>query len=258
MSAIACSGTRPLCRTAGFAIIELAIALFIVALLLGAVLVPLQSQVETRRFDETQRTLDVAREALLGYAAAYGYLPCPADAASNGQEPSVGVDHITGACPSYFGFLPGALLSLAPVDAQGYALDAWSNRIRYAVSNEPVAGIAAPFTRSGGMSAATIPSVGAAANLLHVCGSGTGVIAGTSCGAATTLATRAVIVVWSLGPNAATGGGTSADEAQNMNSDRLFVSRVRSTASGNEFDDVVSWVPSAIIISRLVAAGQLP
>jgi prepilin-type N-terminal cleavage/methylation domain-containing protein len=245
----------------GFTLIELAVGVFIIALLLGSVLVPLRTQVESRRIDETQRILENAREALLGYAAAYGYFPCPADSTSNGYEPAAGVDHATGACPSYHGFLPAALLGITPVDGQGYAIDAWAysaNRIRYSISNYTVGGIATPFTRSGGMAAATIPALGAAANLFHVCASGIGVNGSTDCGTAGTLTSRAVFVVWSAGANATTGGGTSAHEAQNLNGNRLFVSRARSNVAGGEFDDILVWVAPALVVSRLVAAAQLP
>ena len=94
----------------GFTLLELAVTLFIVTLLLGGVLVPLQTQMEIRKSEETQRLLEQAREALLGYAASYGYFPCPADAASGGQEPAVGVNHGTGVCPSYYGFLACSLI----------------------------------------------------------------------------------------------------------------------------------------------------
>ena len=63
--------------TAGFTLIELAVSMFIIALLLGAVLVPLATQVEQRQVSETQKTLDDAKEALVGFALANGYLPCP-------------------------------------------------------------------------------------------------------------------------------------------------------------------------------------
>lgn len=251
--------------TSGFTLLEMALALFVMALVLGSLMVPLQTQIESRKIEESQRILQQAREALLAYASAYGYFPCPADATSNGQEPSAGVDHSTGACPAYSGFLPAALLSLAPVDGNGYGLDAWgssANRIRYAVSNQTIAGITSPFTRSGGMAAATIPSLGAANNLLYVCASGIGIVADTSCGTALTLAAAAAVTVWSVGSNASTGGA-SVHEAENPNpnggsSDRIFVSRQRSEVSGNEFDDIVTWIPVSIVISRLVATGQLP
>lgn len=241
--------------------IELAVAIVVIALLLGSILVPLQAQVESRKIDETQKILDQARDALLGYAAAYGYFPCPADAASNGQEPA-GTDHTTGACPTWYGFLPAARLGFAPTDANGYALDAWgltANRIRYAVSNQTVNGITNPFTRVNGMRNAGMANITNAA-LLYVCNSGGGVNPGVNCGTAVTLTSNAPVVIWSVGPNAPTGG-TSVDEAENPNpnggsADRIFVSRTRSEAPA--FDDIVTWIGSPATFNRLIASGQLP
>ena len=272
---------RILLAGAGFSLIEMAMSLGVIALVIGSVIVPLQNQVESRKIDETKRMLEQAREALLGYAAAYGYFPCPADTASNGNEPTSGVDHSTGVCPSYFGFLPAALLGLSPTDQQGYAIDSWGggttagkNRIRYAIASQTVAAVTTPFTRSGGMAAANIPNLGAASDLLHVCASATGVNGATDCGSATSLTSRAVFVVWSVGANSATTGGLSADEAQNPNPcpnpgqtacspaggsvDRIFVSRSKSTITGQEFDDILLWTSPVVVVSRLIAAGQLP
>lgn len=259
-----------ICRTKvrqiprGFTVIEMAVVLVVIALLLGSLLVPLQTQVESRKFDETQRLLDQAREALLGYAAAYGYFPCPADAASNGQEPA-GTDHTTGACPTWYGFLPAARLGFTPTDANGYALDAWAlspqNRIRYAVSNVTVNLITQPFTRVNGMKNAGMANITNTA-LLYVCNSGTGVVAGTNCGTAVRLTDNAPVVIWSVGPNAPTGGA-SVDEAQNPNpaggsNDRIFVSRTKSGGTAGDFDDIVTWIGASPLFNRLIAAGQLP
>ena len=249
----------------GFTLIELAVALFLMTLLFGGIVVPLQSRLEVRKFDETALLLDKAREALLGYAAARGYFPCPADDASGGQEPPAS-DHASGSCGAYFGFLPGAALGFAASDAQGYALDAWggrANRIRYAVANQTIGTIANPFTRANGMRALGIASLGdPAVSLFHVCGSAAGVVQGAHCGSAITIVSTSPVVVWSAGANAATGG-TSADEAQNPNpnggsADRIFVSRLRGTTPAGEFDDQLAWIAMPILVSRLVAAGQLP
>jgi hypothetical protein len=204
-----------------------------------------------------------ALEALLGYAAANGYFPCPADAASNGQE-AAGTDHVTGVCPVWYGFLPAAALGLAAVDSQGYAVDGGrqtQNRIRYAVTSQTISGVTFPFTKRNGSRTVGVLSLDAE-DLLFVCGSGTGVNAGLNCGGATTLTSRAVAVVWSVGGNAATGG-SSVDEAENPNpnggsADRLFVSRSRSVVSGAVFDDVLSWIPTSVYVNRMLAAGQLP
>jgi type II secretory pathway pseudopilin PulG len=260
MNANARFGRRATTRSLGFTILEHAVSLSVVALVLGSILVPLQTQIESRKIDETRRTLDLAQEMLLGFAAANGYFPCPASEASNGQEP-LGSNHATGSCPLYNGYLPAALLGFTPSDAQGFAVDAWdtkANRIRYAVSEQTIGGITSAFTRVNGMRSVPLASLGATP-LLFICQSGAG--AGASdCGSAVTLASNAVVVVWSVGANGSTGG-TSVHEAQNPNpnggsADRVFVSRTLSNVAGNEFDDLVSWVPVTALLSRLVLAGQ--
>lgn len=247
-------------RTRGFTILEQAVSLSVIALVLGSIMVPLQTQIENRKVDETRRTVELAQELLLGYAAANGYFPCPTDNASNGQEP-LGTNHATGACPTYYGYLPAALLGFKPTDAEGYAVDAWesrANRLRYAVTDRTVAGVANLFTRANGMRSVPLANLGSGTHF-HVCQSGIGASA-NDCGSSVTLASNAVVVVWSNGPNAATGG-TSAHEAQNPSvrggsADRVFVSRGASTVPGHEFDDVVTWLPLPALLSRLMLAGQ--
>lgn len=251
----------------GFTLVEAAVALFLLALLFGTVFVPLETQVGTRKIETTERLLREAREALLGYAAAHGHFPCPADAGSGGREPP-GSNHATGACPTYYGFLPAAELGFAASDGHGYAVDAWgtdANRIRYAISSQTVAlaGNSNTFTRVNGMRAAGIAALGASSlSLFHVCASGRGVVAGKTCGSAPTIVSTTPVVIWSSGRNASTGG-TSPDEAQNPNvnggsADRIFVMTVRSNAPGNEFDDLVVWIPMPVLVARMVNSGQLP
>jgi len=269
-------------RVRGFTLIEMAVAMFIIALLLGSILVPLQTQIESRNFENTQRILDQAREALIGFAAANGRFPCPASATSNGAEDfSVAGNAANGICDAtvtgasvYHGFLPAATLGVTPVDANGYGLDAWErspqNRIRYAVSNVTVNAITQPFTRANGMRSAGMSNIANATTLLYVCNSGTGgaaMTAGTNCGTAATLTSNTPAVIWSVGPNAATTGGVSTDEQQNPNpdptiagfsADRIFVSRTKSGGTSGEFDDIVTWLSPPALFNRLIAAGQLP
>lgn len=250
----------------GFTLIELAVALFVLMLLLGSIVVPLTTQVEQRKVSDSRKALDDARDALLGFAAANGRLPCPASATSNGAESfASGGSAANGNCSNFFdGFLPAAALGLTPTDSQGYALDGWGlaqNRIRYAVATQTVNGISNALTRSGGMSAAGLTNL-ASAQFLYVCSSGVGVNAGTNCGTAVALSSNAVAVIYSVGANAATGG-TSAHEAENPNpnggsADRIFVSRDRGDAAGSEFDDLVTWIGTSPLFNRLIAAGQLP
>ncbi|HYC44780.1 MAG TPA: type II secretion system protein [Burkholderiales bacterium] len=261
----------------GFTLIEVAVALAIVTMLLGAVLIPLQTQVENRKIEDTNQILDRAREALLGYAATYGYFPCPATAASLGMEPPLTpTERAEGKCngsgppppPAFFvGYLPAALLGFSPVDEQGYATDAWggapAHRIRYAVAYQTVGGVTNPFTRPGGMATAGIPTFGANTALIHICRSGAGVTPGADCGTpAQTLASNVVAVVWSAGQNALTGG-TSVHEAENPNPnggsvDNVFVTRTRVTSGADEFDDQLLWISGFVAVTRLIASGQLP
>lgn len=245
--------------------IELAVALVLLTLLFGGIAVPLRTQVEMRRLEQMERLLDSARTALLGYVASNGYLPCPADASSVGQE-APGANHETGSCPSYFGFLPAAALGMNTQEARGYAVDAWpgpENRIRYAVAPYAVGGVVNPFTRVNGMRSAGIARLSdPALSLFHVCNSGIGNTAGAGCGKALTLVSSAPAVIWSSGPNSATGGG-SLHEAQNPNAnggtaDRIFVSKARSDEAAAEFDDVLTWIPMSVLLQRLLASGQLP
>lgn len=251
---------RSRAAAAGFTLLEHAVSLSIIALVLGSVLVPLQTQIENRKVDETRRTLDLAVEVLLGYAAANGYFPCPADAASNGQEP-LGTNHLTGSCAVTHGFLPAALLGFRPTDAHGYAVDAWegaTQRIRYAVSNQTIGGVTNALTRTNGLRTAPLASLGSTP-LFHICQSGSGTRA-ADCGTAVTLASNAAVVVWSVGANGAKGGA-SPHEAQNPNpnggsADGVFVSRGHSNVSGHEFDDLVAWIPATTLASRLLASGH--
>jgi prepilin-type N-terminal cleavage/methylation domain-containing protein len=256
----------------GFTLIELAIGMVVLALLLGGILVPLRNQVETRKIDETQRILAQAREAVLGYAVANGYFPCPADDSSNGGEANDTAfgphDSAQGNCHAntgdgaggFHGWLPARTLGFAPVNDDGYAIDAWglsSNRIRYAIYADNTT-IGKSLVRSGGMAALGIPVLGGA-TLFNVCLSGTGVGA-ADCGAGAppaqvTLATNAVVVIWSVGPRSTTA---NVHEAENQNKNRVFVSRTRSDVTGSEFDDLVTWIPMTVVISRMVAGGQLP
>jgi hypothetical protein len=209
----------------------------------------------------------------MGYATANGRLPCPATENSNGQE-SPNPPAANGACTSFYGFLPAATLGVTPVNAAGYAIDGWGttdqNRIRYAVSDH--AG-AFTFTRAGGMKALGPGGLGGT-NFIYVCASGVPSVnplfhcgpGAVGTGGSTILTSTAPAVIWSLGANAATGGGAGVDELQNQfpgalmggATDRIFVSHPMSSAAGNEFDDIVTWLSVGNLVSRMVLGGQLP
>ena len=239
----------------GFSLIELAIVLLIVTLLLGGLLVPLTAQIDQQKTRETQKILADSKEALIGFALVNGRLPCPASATSNGQESPVG----GGNCTNFYnGFVPAATLGMTPINTQGLLLDGWNNPLRYAVSNEAIGTSNFALTSSNGMKNATINSL-SSKSLLYVCGSASGIVANTSCGTAVTLTSNAPALVYSLGKNGSIVGA-GLDEAANANNDKIFVSHEQTAASAanGEFDDMLSWLSTGILINRMVTAGLLP
>ncbi len=90
---------------------------------------------------------------------------------------------------------------------------------------------------------------------LWVCPTSTGITA-TDCGGGNPyLSNATVAVIYSLGPNWATGGIT-ADEAANLNNDQVFIYHNRT--SNPQFDDIATWLSSGVLYSRMVNAGRLP
>jgi len=245
--------------TRGFTLTELAVVMAIVALLIGGAIYTLSAQVEQRNFEDTRRRLEQARELVLAYTIVNGRLPCPATATSSGDEsPSGG-----GTCTTYYGgWLPARAIGYQQVDSGGFAIDAWGNRIRYAVSattwgTTPFA----RFTKRHVSSDATAAwSVSTTPTDLVLCGSAT-VITGASCGTAPSVTNQNVLVaiIFSTGKNGSTGG-TGLDEGANLNGDGVFVfhTPTPSSAANGEFDDQFTWIAVGELYGKLIAAGVLP
>lgn len=232
----------------GFTLVELAIVLVIVGLLVGGMAVVLSAALDSANRKETQRRLTQAQEALLGFAAGNGRLPCPAAAPNaGGAEAPAG----TGLCTSALnGFLPATTLGLGPTDDQGYLLDAWGNRIRYAVYNSAIAAQTNVFTIAGNMKSIGLETLSTDPSptprkLLYICDADPGAGA-TSCGGAKTLTDNAVAVLFSTGKN-------GNDQTAGAAIDNFFVSAVTA-----DFDDIVTWLSPNILYNRLIAAGRLP
>lgn len=254
----------------GFSLVEMAVVLVIVGLLLGGLIMPLGSQMEQQRIAETKKTLDVAKEALLNFAAVNGRLPCPASTTSSGAE-SFGTDITSGTlgstsngiCSNFLdGFLPAVTLGLSPVDSQGYLVDGWQRRIRYVVSNELVTTPSPPnfpyaFTSTNGMRVKTMATIAGLPNLLTVCRANSVAI---DCGAANnTVSRQAPAIIFSLGRNGL-ATGNAVDEAQNLDNNSFFVSHemAAATAPNGEYDDILTWFSINTLFGRMMTAGTLP
>lgn len=229
-------------RIAGFTLVELAIALAIIALLLGMLIVPLGTQVDQRRINDTQKQISLINEAIIGFTVANGRLPCPAIGTTANTAVGAGTESrntavVPAVCTGTDGVIPWVTLGLAETDA-------WGRRFTYRVTgtmaDDPAGGLQATFslTDSGNI---TVTTGGAAP---------------------VNIATTIAAVVVSHGKNGLGAyhtngsqlGGAAGDELENADADALFVSRIHEP----NFDDIVGWVSSNVLKSRMVAASVLP
>jgi prepilin-type N-terminal cleavage/methylation domain-containing protein len=204
----------------GFTLVEMAIVLVIVSLMLGGLMMSLtQTRESTNRSEATTQLAEI-EEALYGFAQANGYLPNPVNAS--------GVEIIAGA-PERHGFIPAIALGLKGArNANGLLIDPWGSPLRYSVT-----------------------TVFAKPTLVTMTAAGTMEIRDASGGAIIANAIPAVVLT--EGKNWATS--TSTDESENRDGDITFVS---AGYSETNFDDLVIWLSSNILRTKLIAAGKLP
>ena len=264
----------------GFSLVELAVVMAIVSFLLGGLMFTLSAQSEQRSIEESRRRLELARELVLAFAVVNGRLPCPARSTSAGAETR---DAATGQCTSggvedYYGgtlsggatggLLPAQTIGYQHVDSAGFAVDAWQNRIRYAVAKSIASSTCAgTFVNPHFVNKANMKANGIACQPgdLLVCKSATGITSSACGGAANQVMTQSLVVAifFSTGKNGS-GGSAGADEAANLNGqgnvDPIFVYHTPSSsaATNGEFDDQLIWITVGELYGKLIAAGQLP
>jgi prepilin-type N-terminal cleavage/methylation domain-containing protein len=263
------------CR--GFTLVEVAIALVLLALASATVVAVLRQQVELRKVAETDAILARAHDALLAYVTSYGRLPCPAIAATFGRESAIaGTPQL---CTVESGFLPAVTLGMPNLDQSGLLESAWHDgagnsngtyvrAIRYSVAS--LAGTAYPGALTTvSLNAPNTPAIRKqiqatldANNGLFVCYSSAGLrTTNNRCGLAANnqLAPNMAAIIWSLGSDAAEIANYSTDERQNYTPTvpRVVVSHsyVAKGVPGGPFDDQVSWISFAAVADRLLYAG---
>ena len=259
----------------GFSLIEIAVVLLILSVLISIVAIPISSQVEARRVEDTRKQVELAKEALMGFAVSQGKLPCPASPISNGVSSycTNGTGGCTatttvqthGRCSDPNGFLPAVTLGTAPIDAQGYAVDAWQDgtaarRVRFAVSRFESPAGTFPLTAANGIRTATMDTVAVAPNHLYICA--TGLVAApptSSCGATvTTLSSQAAAVIYSFGKNGTNAfADLSFDEKNNQDAGSNDIVFTAGDPNAT-FDDIVTWVSLNVLFGRMVQANKLP
>lgn len=221
-------------RQSGFSLMELAIVLMIIGTLMGGVLVAIGDSFESGRRSAALNQLRQIEEAIYGFAAHRGRLPCPA-----------GVDGLE-LCPPTpdtppisFGFLPIALGLSGRTDVNGILLDPWGNPYLYAAHDAYI--IDAPETI-----ALQFSSTGTLGPLLTVA-------TDAACGGTVINSTVTAIII-SRGASGTTPA--SAIELENYDSDdACFVS---SSYAEDVFDDQLQWISPYILFNRMISAGRLP
>jgi prepilin-type N-terminal cleavage/methylation domain-containing protein len=230
----------------GFTLIEMAIVLVIITILIGGLAVPLSAQIQARRVAETQKTLEEAKEALIGYAMTHktlsatprSYLPCPDTNGDGIEEPRVAHK-----CPQQSGLLPWVTLGAGTQDA-------WGNRLHYATHTDVT-------NDSPGIDNTVTP----VPSWNQVCSSNTCVAAD--------IAADVPVVLVSHGPNGwgarnvngnTLAAPTSANELENLDGDNVYVSRVpsRPDSPSGEFDDLLTWISYSLLFPRVCPTGCLP
>jgi len=265
-------------RIRGFTLIEIAVVLFIVAILAGAIAQYLTAQIATAKQGITQARQASIKSALTNFIARNNRLPCPAittlasGAALDGVEAPQTPLQCNGTILSAgvaTGEVPWVSLGLSS-DA---AIDGYSNRFTYQVTvaatslnAQTVMGMKGAITiHSAGPGVLASPSATAApGNQLNDCRTDMTVAYNPTANPC-----AAVVVVVSHGADgygAYTDGGvqiafpasvTGADAPANADGDSKFVMKPFSGIPANPFDDVVLALTPNDLIGGLTNAGNM-
>lgn len=224
-------------KQTGFTLVEMAIVLFILALLLGGLLPTVSSQMEQQHRTETRKQLEDIRQALLGFALINGRLPCP----TNQADPSnANYGSEDPALCATEGYLPWKTLGVAETDAWGNRRsavgDLWTGYWRYRADRNFSSGL---ITLNTGFGTCTPTPL---SDCMAIQDSSGLVLTNTT--------ERPVAIVYSTGPDHIAAPMNASLEAVGG----IYQSDVPTPA----FDDILIWISRPQLFNRMVAAGKLP
>ncbi|MGB4468585.1 MAG: type II secretion system protein [Azovibrio sp.] len=206
----------------GFSLTELAVVMIILSLLVGGLIFPLAAQRGVQQLRQAETGLAEIREALLGFAAIHGHLPCP-DTDTDPATAGYGEAESTCNAPAQEGFLPFKSLGLQEKDP-------WEQRWRYRVDRN-FAASTSPITLATHFGSDSLLVKNAAGDPL------------------TTTLERPIAIFYSFGPNQRADGGNASFAATNA----IY----QANPPSNDFDDLLHWLARPTLISRLIASGRL-
>lgn len=207
----------------GFSLVELSIVLVVISLLIGGIIGSAGSFINLARSRETEKQLEITRDAIIGFAIQNGRLPC---ADSDGD----GLENGPPTCAQW-GTLPFATLAVERKDP-------WGGDYRYRVdtnfADAPAGGVESSFSLTDSGNITVKDSADPVAN---------------------TVAVDIPVIVVSEGPNRGNG---SDDENENIDDDNNFVQREYSNTSGSSFDDKLMWISPLVLKAKMLEVGKLP
>ncbi|MGH8602913.1 MAG: prepilin-type N-terminal cleavage/methylation domain-containing protein [Gammaproteobacteria bacterium] len=247
-------------RGAGFTLIEIAIVLVVLGLLLAGLIGPMGTRIEQEERERTRAILEEIKEALYGFAIAQGRLPCP-DSDGDGREDPTGGGCASGAPNDVVGNLPWVDLAVPEEDA-------WGRRFRYRVTPSYADDVSADTVTPAppGTPCTAVPPTLPAQASFALCSDGDITIRSNGVGTSPTtlVATKVAAVVISHGKHRFLPGDASPHEDENFDDSSpgddpgTIVSRDYTGGTGEEFDDLVVWIPHLILKNRMIMAGKLP
>jgi prepilin-type N-terminal cleavage/methylation domain-containing protein len=248
---------------AGFTLVEIAFVLVIVTILLGYTVAMFPLQQELKQYRHAKAEMDSVIEHLIAFAQVNGRLPCPDTSAGggtiDGEEDRLG----TNACEAYFGFLPAKTLGMnGKYNAAGVLVDPWDSGYGYAISNINAGADAnIDLVTPNGIRDEGIANV--MPDLL-ICDdsdtlgmdldcddAGSNVVGGSN--------GEVAAVIISLGKDSAIPA-TSNIQAENLDNfndgslDKVYIFSPRR----DDYDDLVRWISTNFLFSKMIEADQLP
>ncbi|MBF0152816.1 MAG: prepilin-type N-terminal cleavage/methylation domain-containing protein [Magnetococcales bacterium] len=241
----------------GFTLIEMAMVLIITGLLLGGAIKAIHGQTTKRRAEKSFDQLQEIREAILGFAAINGRLPCP-DTDFDGLENRAAGACVANASGQFVGVVPWTTLGVNPVDS-------WSHLFSYQVTGLFADDVALATTGTGTTTGEACPPAvpvacpaAASASFSLKCQCEGDITLQNAAG--TTMVTAIPAVFLSHGPN---GYGAYLPSGARMPTSGAHAAELENSDLTNGTyrlggDDIVAWISPLVLKYRMVKAGRLP
>ena len=271
-------------RHKGFTLLEMAIALFIVFLLLGSMMGPLSARRRQQDRIDTKSYMETVREAMIGYSIINGRMPCPdcpdtaVGTCGSGGTANDGIEDMYVPASSTTGDLEcrTSVGNIPWVDLQVDEHDSWKHHLTYEVTSEFA-------DETDGTTTANCNDTVTVGISFELCATGdiniyNAYAAPGSYSGTPDVAANVVAVLVSHGENEYDSSQTDVEvenyERNPVNpnsganiltsyisgnySSKIFVSKDYDAAGTDAFDDIVIWLSPNILMNRMVMAGRLP